>query len=207
MIWINIATLPRFGSWLTVSGKPGHTEPPCIPNFPPLSLAGADGRYAGADRMSLTTVEDWLTEYGESHTNTANEMIHWICVPLIALSVIGMFWSLPVPEAFVEISPIMNWGMLFMMAAVVYYFILSPSLAIGMILVISIFIAALVWMDSFSIPLWQICVAIFVLAWIGQFIGHAIEGKRPSFFKDLQFLMIGPMWLLALLYRRLGIRY
>jgi uncharacterized membrane protein YGL010W len=76
-----------------------------------------------------------------------------------------------------------------------------------MVLVISLFIAALVWMDGFSIPLWQICVAIFVLAWIGQFIGHAIEGKRPSFFKDLQFLMIGPMWLLALVYRRLGIRY
>ena len=157
--------------------------------------------------MSLTTVQDWLNEYGESHTNPANEMIHWVCVPLIALSVIGMFWSLPVPDAFVQISPIMNWGMLFMMAAVVYYFILSPSLAIGMILVISIFIAALVWMDSFSIPLWQICVAIFVLAWIGQFIGHAIEGKRPSFFKDLQFLMIGPMWLLAFIYRRFGIRY
>ncbi len=157
--------------------------------------------------MGLTTVQDWLNEYGESHTNQTNEMIHWICVPLIALSVIGMLWSLPVPDAFLRISPIMNWGMLFMMAAVVYYFILSPSLAIGMILVISIFIAALVWMDGFSIPLWQICVAIFVLAWIGQFIGHAIEGKRPSFFKDLQFLMIGPMWLLALIYRRLGIRY
>ena len=157
--------------------------------------------------MGLTTLQDWLIAYGESHTNQTNEMIHWICVPLIALSVIGMLWSLPVPDAFLRISPIMNWGMLFMMAAVVYYFILSPSLAIGMILVISIFIAALVWMDGFSIPLWQICLAIFVLAWIGQFIGHVIEGKRPSFFKDLQFLMIGPMWLLALIYRRLGIRY
>jgi uncharacterized membrane protein YGL010W len=157
--------------------------------------------------MSLTTVQDWLDEYGESHTNQTNEIIHWICVPLIALSVIGMLWSLPVPDAFVKISPAMNWGMLFMMAAVVYYFILSPRLAIGMILMISMFIAALLWMDSLSIPLWRICLAIFVLAWIGQFVGHAIEGKRPSFFKDLQFLMIGPMWVLALLYRRLGIRY
>ncbi len=157
--------------------------------------------------MSLTTVHDWLSEYGESHTNQTNEVIHWFCVPLIALSVIGMLWSLPVPDAFVKISPVMNWGMLFMMAAVVYYFILSPSLAIGMVVMISIFIAALVWMDGFSIPLWQICLAIFVLAWIGQFIGHAIEGKRPSFFRDLQFLMIGPMWLLALVYRRLGIRF
>jgi uncharacterized membrane protein YGL010W len=157
--------------------------------------------------MSLTTVQDWLDEYGESHTNAANEVIHWICVPLIALSVIGMFWSLPVPEAFVRISPAMNWGTLFMMASVVYYFILSPSLAIGMVAVILMFVAALLWLDCFATPLGQICIAIFVLAWIGQFIGHAIEGKRPSFFKDLQFLMIGPMWLLAFVYRRFGIRY
>ena len=161
----------------------------------------------GTDRMSLTTVQEWLDEYGASHTNPANEVINWICVPLIALSVIGVLWSLPVPAAFVEISPAMNWGTLFMMAAVVYYFILSPSLAIGMIAVIAMFVAALLWMDSLETPLWQICVAIFVLAWIGQFIGHAIEGKRPSFFKDLQFLMIGPMWLLAFVYRRFGIRY
>jgi uncharacterized membrane protein YGL010W len=157
--------------------------------------------------MSLTTVQDWLDEYGESHTNAANEVIHWICVPLIALSVIGMFWSLPVPEAFVRISPAMNWGTLFMMASVVYYFILSPSLAIGMVAVILMFVAALLWLDSFATPLWLICIAIFVLAWIGQLIGHAIDGKRPSFFKDLQFLMIGPMWLLAFVYRRFGIRY
>ena len=42
---------------------------------------------------------------------------------------------------------------------------------------------------------------VFVLAWIGQFIGHLIEGKRPSFFKDLQFLLIGPAWLMAFVYR------
>jgi uncharacterized membrane protein YGL010W len=55
--------------------------------------------------------------------------------------------------------------------------------------------------------LWVTSLVIFVAAWIGQFIGHAIEGKRPSFFKDLQFLLIGPLWLLAAAYRRLGLRY
>lgn len=157
--------------------------------------------------MGLRTVQDWLNEYGESHTNPVNKRIHWVCVPLIALSVIGVLWALPVPAAFVEISPVMNWGTLFMMASVVYYFILSPSLAIGMLLVIAVFTATLVWLDGLPVPLWQSCAAIFVLAWIGQFIGHAIEGAKPSFFKDLQFLMIGPMWLLAFVYRRLGISY
>ena len=157
--------------------------------------------------MALRTTQEWLDEYGESHQNRTNKVIHWICVPLIALTVIGLLWSLPVPAAFVEISPIMNWGTLFMMASVVYYFILSPKLAFGMLFVIAAFAATLQWLDGFETPLWVISITIFVLAWIGQFIGHIAEGKRPSFFKDLQFLMIGPMWLLSFVYQRLGIRY
>ena len=87
--------------------------------------------------MKLRTVQDWLNEYGESHENPVNKAIHWICVPVIALTLIGLLWSLPVPEAFASISPAMNWGSLFMMASVVYYFILSPSLAIGMGVILS----------------------------------------------------------------------
>jgi uncharacterized membrane protein YGL010W len=56
-------------------------------------------------------------------------------------------------------------------------------------------------------PLWLTSVVIFVVAWIGQFVGHALEGKRPSFFKDLQFLLIGPLWLLATAYRRFSVPY
>ena len=157
--------------------------------------------------MAIQSVESWLDEYGESHQNPTNKTIHWICVPLIALSLIGVLWDMPVPAAFADISPVMNWGMLFMMASVVYYFILSPRLAVGMVLLMIVFALLLSWLDSLATPLWQICVAVFVLAWIGQFVGHIAEGKRPSFFKDVQFLMIGPLWLLSFVYRRLGIRY
>jgi uncharacterized membrane protein YGL010W len=157
--------------------------------------------------MAIKDVDAWLDEYGESHQNPVNKAIHWVCVPLIALSLVGVLWDLPVPQAFGDISPARNWGMLFLMAAIVYYLILSPALALGMVLVTAGFVLALWWLDSFSMPLWQISVAIFVAAWIGQFIGHAVEGKRPSFFQDLQFLMIGPLWLLSFIYRRLGIRF
>ena len=157
--------------------------------------------------MAIQSVQSWLDEYGESHQNPTNKAIHWICVPLIALSLIGVLWDLPVPAAFADISPVMNWGMLFMMASVVYYFIMSPRLAVGMVLLMIVFALVLGWLDRLATPLWQICVAVFVLAWIGQFIGHIAEGKRPSFFKDLQFLMIGPLWLLSFIYQRLGIRY
>ncbi len=157
--------------------------------------------------MALTSVDAWLDEYGESHRNPVNKAIHWVCVPLIAMSVVGILWDLPVPQAFQRISPAMNWGMLFLMASIVYYFILSPRLALGMLLVTAGFVLCLVWLEGFETPLWQTCAAIFVLAWIGQFIGHAVEGERPSFLKDLQFLMIGPLWLLSFVYRRLGIRF
>ncbi|MGB5542212.1 MAG: Mpo1-like protein [Gammaproteobacteria bacterium] len=155
----------------------------------------------------MKPVQQWLDEYGESHQNPTNKIIHWICVPVIALSLIGLLWALPVPAAFVDISPTLNWGVLFMMAAIVYYFILSAKLALGMIGVMALFTVTLIWLDSLPLPLWAICVAVFVLAWIGQFVGHMIEGKRPSFFQDLQFLMIGPMWLLSFVYQRLGVRY
>jgi uncharacterized membrane protein YGL010W len=157
--------------------------------------------------MAVKTIHEWLSEYAESHQNPLNKLIHWICVPLIALSLIGMLWDLPVPAAFRDISPAMNWGMLFMMASIVYYFILSPALAIGMVAIMALFAIVLWQLDSFDTPLWLICVAVFVLAWIGQFVGHVAEGKRPSFFKDVQFLMIGPLWIMSFVYRRLGIRF
>ncbi|MGB5621261.1 MAG: Mpo1-like protein [Gammaproteobacteria bacterium] len=155
----------------------------------------------------MKPVQAWLDEYGESHQDPTNKAVHWVCVPLIALSLIGMLWALPVPAGFLNISPVLNWGVLFMMASVVYYFLLSPRLAVGMVGVMAVFTVALYWLDGLQTPLWMLCVGIFVLAWIGQFIGHLIEGKRPSFFQDLQFLMIGPMWLLSFVYQRLGIRY
>ena len=62
-------------------------------------------------------------------------------------------------------------------------------------------------LDTLAWPLWLTSVVIFIVAWIGQFVGHAVEGKRPSFFKDLQFLLIGPLWLLAAAYRRFSVPY
>lgn len=155
----------------------------------------------------MKTADQWLGEYGQSHTDSTNALLHWICVPLIVISLIGLLWSLPVPVAFQQISPALNWGTTFLMAAVVYYFIISLSLAFGILPFILLVVAAVVWLDSLAIPLYLSSAGIFVTAWIGQFIGHLIEGKKPSFFKDLQFLMIGPLWLLAKIYRRLGVPY
>ena len=153
----------------------------------------------------MKNIETWLNEYGESHQNPKNKGLHWICVPLIVISLIGMLWSIPVPAVFDDISPLMNWGVIFLFAALAYYFIMSIPLAIGMTVFTAAVIAIINWLDAFSTPLWVIAIGIFVAAWIGQFIGHIFEGKKPSFFKDVQFLMIGPLWLLSAAYRKLGI--
>ncbi len=155
----------------------------------------------------MRSIHEWLDEYGESHQNPVNKRIHWICVPAIVLSVIGLLWSLPVPAAFGDISPAMNWAVLFAMAAIVYYFILSVPLGVGAAAGLALLLLATAALDRLATPLWVLSLGIFVIAWIGQFIGHHIEGRKPSFFKDLQFLMIGPLWLLAAAYRGAGLRY
>ncbi len=153
----------------------------------------------------MRTVEQWFGEYGESHSNPRNELLHIICVPPIVLTVIGFLWSIPVPAAFAEISPWLNWATIAIVAGHRLLLHLSVTLGIGAAIALGILAYIVRWLDTLAWPLWLTCLVIFVVAWIGQFIGHAIEGKRPSFFKDMQFLLIGPLWLLGHLYRRLGI--
>ena len=155
----------------------------------------------------MRPADDWFNDYGESHQNPTNKTIHWICVPLILLTVLGMLWAAPVPAAMASLSSWLNWSTVVMVLALVYYFALSPSLGAGMSIVLALFAYILHTLEAAGLPMLTASVSVFVLAWIGQFVGHHIEGKKPSFFKDIQFLMIGPIWLLGFIYRRLGVRY
>lgn len=155
----------------------------------------------------MKNVNQWLEEYGESHRNAVNKTLHWICVPIIVVSLTGLLWALPLPANFGATSPFVNWGTALLVFGVVYYAALSPALAMGMVLFVIAVAVAVRALEHLPVPLWQSCLLLFVLAWIGQFIGHHIEGKRPSFLQDVQFLMIGPLWLLSFVYRKLRIRY
>jgi uncharacterized membrane protein YGL010W len=155
----------------------------------------------------MRTVEQWFGEYAESHEHRHNKLLHWLCVPVIVFAVIGLLWALPVPAALRSVSPFANWGLVTVLAGLLWYLAVSPRLALGMVPILLALIALLLWLDTLATPLWQICAVLFVVAWVGQFIGHAIEGRRPSFFKDVQFLLVGPLWLLGFVYRRFGWRY
>jgi uncharacterized membrane protein YGL010W len=155
----------------------------------------------------MRTLQDWLGEYSVSHQNPVNKRIHWVCVPLIMLSALGMMWSIPRPAFFFSISPYLNWATLLILASLIYYLMLSVRLAAGMLLVSVVICLVIGLLADLPWPLLWTSFAIFAAAWIGQFIGHKIEGRKPSFFKDLQFLLIGPIWLLADAYKRLGFAY
>lgn len=156
----------------------------------------------------MKSIHQWLSEYGESHQNHTNKTVHWICVPLIMFSLIGLLWSIPTPDSFKNFSFPLNYGTIFLLLALCYYLVLSIPLTIGMLFVTTAIIAGNYYLAKADIaPLWLISILIFAVAWIGQFIGHNIEGKKPSFLKDLQFLLIGPMWLLSFIYKKLNIAY
>ena len=156
----------------------------------------------------MRPLQSLLDEYAESHVNRANKVIHWICVPVIVWAVVALLWAIPFPAAPQSKVVPVNWATLALLLVQIYYFRLSWPLGLGLLFYNLLMILVVLWvLGTFPWPLWQIAAVVFVLAWIGQFIGHVFEGKRPSFFKDLQFLLIGPAWLMSFVYRMAGIRY
>ena len=142
----------------------------------------------------MRTIDTLLAQYGESHRNHVNEWVHIVCVPLIVFSLLGLLWSVHASVA-----------LLGSIVALYYYYRLSPPFAAGMLLMLAVMLGALLAMPAMTVL--PVSLALFVLAWIGQFIGHQIEGKKPSFLDDMRFLLIGPLFVLAFLYRRLRLAY
>ena len=148
-----------------------------------------------------------LNEYAESHRHGTNQLIHNIFVPLIFLSVIGMLWEVKLPLALDFLgSENLNMAMIGTLLVFLYYLSRSFSVSLGMLIMSTIGLVVCYLADD-AVSIWRLSVAVFVVSWVFQFIGHRIEGKRPSFLKDVEFLLVGPMWVLAKLYDRLNIKY
>ena len=152
-------------------------------------------------------------KYAESHQNTTNKLVHWICVPLIVFSLLGLIWQIPFPHiGFLgSYNGFFNWASFLLAFSLYYYFTLSPVLFFLMIWVVGLMSYIIVKIEQ-SVGLasgtaYAIYAAIFVAAWVGQFIGHKIEGKKPSFLDDVKFLLIGPIWLLHFICKKMGLRY
>jgi len=157
--------------------------------------------------VASKSLDDWLSEYGESHQNKTNKLIHWVCVPGIFLTVVGFLWAVPRPVSW-ESYGWLNWASIVLALVALFYCRLSLSIAFGVIGFSLGCMGLVAWYDQAGLwGLWQTCGVLFVVFWVMQFVGHSIEGKKPSFLQDLQFLLIGPAWVLAFIYRKLGLRY
>jgi len=154
----------------------------------------------------MTPIGTWFEHYSGDHQNATNQKIHVICVPAILWSVIALLWCIPVPEA---IGRPGLWAAAAMFLTWIFYWQLSRKLALGMLVVFAVFggISELIRLQFGADVLLWTSIVVFVVAWIGQFVGHKIEGKRPSFLTDLVYLLIGPLWVLAKGYRKLGMGY
>ena len=154
----------------------------------------------------MRPVDMYLDQYSADHRNATNQWIHLLCVPAIVWSVTAALWTVPVPAGLFRPGAVAAFAMV---AALAFYWRMSRKLWIG----IALFFIGFAWLnwwiaEQFGMRnlLWT-SIGVFVVAWIGQFIGHIYEGHRPSFFTDLTFLLIGPMWTLRKLYTRLGLGY
>ncbi|HEY5622413.1 MAG TPA: Mpo1-like protein [Gammaproteobacteria bacterium] len=155
----------------------------------------------------MKPADEWLNQYDRHHAGGANRVLHWISVPFIVTGIVGLLWALPIPATFSDATPVLNWGTIFLMAAVVYYFILSISLGFGILPFVALIAAAVVWLDRLSYPLWMSSMLLLAVAWMLLRISNRRGGTRPSLVGDLQYMMLGPLWLLAAVYRRFGIPY
>jgi uncharacterized membrane protein YGL010W len=142
---------------------------------------------------TMRAVDRLFERYGESHRNPTNKAIHWVCVPAIMWSLLGMLWAWTPLAAYALIA-----------LAMAFYLWLSRPLAFGMLAVSVVMLYPFTRLGSSVLA---VSVAVFVVAWIGQAIGHKIERRKPTFVDDVRFLLVGPAWLLGDLYRRLGIAY
>jgi len=147
-----------------------------------------------------------LAEYSADHQNPFNRRMHSICVPLIAIAIIGLLWSIPVPGAPLSSSNWINFGTVALIVLSAYYLRIAPRLGIGMVVAAALVGPLLAFAGGLAVPLWLTSLVVFTVGWIGQFIGHYVEGRRPSFFRDLRFLLIGPLWVLEKFYALVGIR-
>jgi uncharacterized membrane protein YGL010W len=155
----------------------------------------------------MRTIDKLLNEYGESHQNSTNKMIHWICVPIIFWTVVALLWSIKLPFSIGGITA--NAAMFALALVIIYYTTLSISISIGMVFFSLACFAVSYFVEEkvLFFPLWAVALIAFVVAWVGQFYGHSVEGKKPSFLKDLQFLLIGPAWLMHFIIKKIGLKY
>ncbi len=151
----------------------------------------------------MSDTDGWLERYRKNHDSVGNPFAYWIAVPMLVLGTVGVLWWLPIPQQFAEISPLLNWGSAFLMVTAVYYFIISLSLAIGLLPFLLAIAALQMWLLNSGLPAMGVTTGLLVAGAAGLLLVRS--GRIGAVVQDIQLMMIGPAWLLASLYRRFGL--
>ncbi len=155
----------------------------------------------------MSETDSWLERYEVNHRDLTWPWIYWAAVPMVVVGTVGILWNLPVPPEFYDISPLLNWGSAFLMVATVYYFIISLSLAIGLLPFVMGVAFIHLWLPGSDYSAVRVSVGLLLAGIVGLWLGHRNKRGFGPLFEDLQMIMIGPAWLLSVLYRRIGIPY
>ncbi len=161
--------------------------------------------HAQADSHT-TPIHRWFDKYAEDHRNPTNQMIHVFAVPAILWTIVALLWCIPSPGTWFRPG---FWAAITMFVAWMFYYRSSRTLGFGMLAVFVVMAWFTRWLHNAygTQALLIAAIVVFVVAWIAQFVGHKIEGRKPSFLTDITFLLIGPAWVVAKLYKKLGWKY
>lgn len=168
---------------------------------------------AKQNKEEVRKIDVLFDKYEEYHQNSTNNFIHYICVPLIIFSIIGLVTAIPFPHiTFLgKYNMFINWFSFLLAFSIYFYLRLSPLLSYFMLFAVAImyfFIVQLEYIEQAGGPaLWQTSLVILVISAIGQFIGHKMEVKKSSFLNEMSSLFVGPLWLMHLLLKKLNLRY
>jgi uncharacterized membrane protein YGL010W len=164
-------------------------------------------------KEDLRPVEVYFNRLNASHQNPTNRLLHFICIPLMLFGILGIAWAIPFPyiKFIGGYNGFFNWAS-FLIAFSVYYTLkLSPNLSYTMLLVLFVLsygVSKLAeWQLTGGLPLIWVGTILFAIAWLGQFIGGQIEGKKESFADDKQLVLITPIWVLHFLAKKIRLRY
>ena len=155
----------------------------------------------------MSEIDDWLARYESSHAGLHNPVVYWAAVPMLVVGTVGLLWHLPIPAEFATISPLLNWGSAFLMATAIYYFIISLSLAIGMLPFLLGVAAIQLWLDGSRWPQLGVSVALLAAGTVGLWLGRRGDGSVRAIARDFQLMMIGPLWLLSVMYKRFNVPF
>lgn len=153
----------------------------------------------------MTDIDDWLSRYEKTHDDLDSPVVYWAAIPMVIVGMTGLLWALPAPDEFFKISPLLNWGSAFLMVTAIYYFIISLAIAIGLLPFLLGLAAIQMWLTNHGFPVNSVAIGLLVAGIVGLALGR--NGSPRAVVQDLQLIMIGPAWLLSVLYKRFKIPF